>query len=87
MSMERADAERAIGQALATLWDPMGSHQASSYDAQAHEVYSLLARGASDAQIGRHLHQVEREQMGHPEADHRDLAEILKKLRAIEHTM
>ncbi len=87
MSMERADAERTIAQALATLWDPIGSHQASTYGAQAHEVYSLLARGASDAQVGRHLHQVEREQMGHPEADHRDLSEILKTLRAIEHTI
>ncbi len=87
MSVPRADAERAIGEALASLWDPMASHDAHTYETQAHDVYALLARGASDAQVGRHLHQVEREQMGHPDADHRDLHDVLTKLRAIERTM
>ena len=87
MSIERVDAERAIQAALASQWHPIAAPEASSYVAHAHEVYSLLARGASDAQVGRHLHKVEREEMGHAEADARDLTDILKSLRTIERTM
>ena len=87
MSIERVDAERAIQQALVLQWHPIAAPEASSYVAHAHEVYSLLARGASDAQVGRHLHKVEREEMGHVDADARDLTEVLKTLRTIERTM
>ena len=87
MSMDRADAERIIQQALVAQWDPMESHEASTYVAHAHELYSLLARGASDIQVGRYLHHVEKDVMGHPDADSRDLTALLHTLRHIEKTM
>ncbi len=87
MSMERADAERAINALLAAQWDPLASHDAASYQHVGHEVYALLARGASDTQVGRYLHKVEREEMGHADADARDLTAVLTTLRAIERTM
>ena len=87
MSMERADAERAIQQALVSQWDPLGSQDASTYAQHAHDLYSLLARGASDIQVGRHLHHIEKNDMGHPDADSRDLTALLHTLRLIERTM
>ncbi len=87
MSMERADAERAINALLAQHWDPLLSHDAASYQHVGHEVYALLARGASDVQVGRYLHQVEREEMKHPDADERDLGAVLRLLRGVEREM
>ncbi len=87
MSMERADAERAINDILAAQWDPLASHDVQSYQHVGHEVYALLARGASDTQVGRYLHKVEREEMQHPDADARDLSAVLKVLRGIERVM
>lgn len=87
MSIERGEAERLIQQALASQWHPIAKPDVSSYVAHAHDVYSLLARGASDAQVGRHLHEIEREEMGHADADARDLTEVLKTLRTIERTI
>ncbi len=85
--MDRADAERAIQDVLVAQWDPMQSHVAITYAHHAHELYSLLARGASDIQVSRYLHHVEKDEMGHPDADGRDLSELLRTLRAIERTM
>jgi len=53
------------------------------YPEYAHEVYNLLARGASDTQIGRRLHQAESGELNHPELATRDLTALLRSLRAI----
>jgi hypothetical protein len=44
----------------------------------------LLARGASDSQVGRRLHQAESDELQHPELATRDLSTLLRALRAIE---
>lgn len=80
--------EAEIGQVLLDQWDPQEmrgkSESPAGYPAYAHEVYNLLARGASDTQIGRRLHQAERDELEHPELAGRDLTALLRALRAIE---
>ena len=80
--------EAEIGQVLLDQWDPQEmqgkSESPTGYPAYAHEVYNLLARGASDTQIGRRLHQAERDELEHPELAERDLTTLLRALRAIE---
>lgn len=87
----REAAESRISAALLAEWDPMDvrsqADQTDHYLPYAHDVYALLMRGASDTQVGRHLHAVEREQMHHPDADARDLTIVLRALRAIEKTI
>lgn len=87
----REQAEIRIGAVLLAEWDPMGVREqpdhASEYMPFAHDIYGLLVRGASDIQVGRHLHTIEREQMHHPDADARDLTAVLKTLRALEKTI
>jgi hypothetical protein len=56
------------------------------YDRFAHEVYSLLARGASDTQVERFLHQLERDHLGHPELSTVPLTALMTTLRALERT-
>lgn len=90
MSAEPRDViEEAIAQALLTEWNPLGVSTDGAvhpaYDPYVHEVYSLLARGASDTQITRRLHKAERDELGHPELVERDLTSLLQTLRAIEH--
>ena len=85
---ERAVVEAEIGRILLEQWDPMNvrgaAEPSTGYAPQAHEVYSLLARGASDVQIARRLHQVERDEMNHPELAGRDLSGLVRSLRALE---
>jgi hypothetical protein len=88
---KREDAELRIGAVLLAEWDPMDVKADPSHSTEympfAHEIYGLLIRGGSDVQVGRLLHQIEREQMHHPEADSRDLTAVLKTLRALEKTI
>lgn len=89
MSMENRPAvEAEIAQLLLDQWDPLGNRELAEprtgYPEYAHEVYNLLARGASDTQIGRRLHQAETAELNHPELATRDLSTLLRALRAIE---
>jgi hypothetical protein len=80
--------EAEIGQMLLEQWDPLGAAASAEpfvgYGSQAREVYSLLARGASNVQIVRRLHQIERDEMQHPELAARDLTPLVRNLRAFE---
>lgn len=90
MSAEpREKIEAEICQILTETWAPLGADVSSAeaanrYAVYAHEVYSLLARGASDTQIARRLHLAERDELSHPELTTRDLSSLTKQLRAIE---
>ena len=90
-SLDRTAAEEHIEHALLEQWDPLSVASAPGehpdYHAYAHEVYNLLARGASDTQIARYLHHAEDGELGHPELASRDLASLLARLRAIERQM
>lgn len=85
---KREQIESSITGILFNEWDPLGVHDqpdhANDYAKYAHDVYGLLMRGASDIQVGRHLHRIEREEMLHPEADARDLTAVLHTLRVLE---
>jgi len=88
---QREEVERDIARALLDQWDPLelrgqqGAHP--EYDRFAHEVFSLLARGASDAQIARFLHHLERDELGRPELGTVVLTPLLTTLRALERTI
>ena len=90
-SHERPAAEERIERALLEQWDPLGIASAPGehpeYQPYAHEVYNLLARGASDVQIARFLHRAEDTELGHPELASRDLGSLITRLRTIEHEM
>jgi hypothetical protein len=83
----RDDVERAIGRVLLDQWDPLSIHddpeRENVYSSCAHELYGLLARGASDVQIARHLHSLEREGFQHPELGDRDLRPLVQALRRL----
>ena len=91
MGMEREAAEQGIEHELLAQWDPLGVASAPGahveYHAYAHEVYNLLARGASDVQVARYLHRVEEQELGRPELATRDLTPLVGALRAIERKM
>jgi hypothetical protein len=90
-SPERSGAEARIERALLEQWDPLGvagePGEHPEYQAYAHEVYNLLARGGSDVQIARYLHRAEDSELGHPELASRDLAPLVSHLRTIERQM
>jgi hypothetical protein len=90
-SLDRPEAEERIERALLEQWDPLGVASAPGehpeYQAYAHEVYNLLARGASDVQVARFLHRAEDGELGHPELVSRDLAPLVDRLRTIERQM
>ena len=90
-SLDRPEAEQHIERALLEQWDPLGVASApgehAEYHTYAHEVYNLLARGASDVQIARYLHRAEDGELGHPELASRDLAPLVTRLRTIERQM
>lgn len=87
-SLDRSAAEERIERALLEQWDPLGIASApgkhAEYQPYAHEIYNLLARGASDVQIARYLHRAEDSELGHPELASRDLAPLVSQLRTIE---
>lgn len=83
----RAAIEQAINDLLLQQWDPLGvrdvpGHQ-RDYDVYAHQVFGLLARGASELQITRFLHGAEGSELNHPELASRDLAPLVRALRAV----
>ena len=85
----REQIEAEISQILVDAWAPFGDdappdQAAATYAAYAHELYSLLARGASDVQIARRLHIAERDELGHPELNTRDLTSLTARLREVE---
>ena len=90
-SLDRPGAEERIERALLQQWDPLGVATAPGehpeYHTYAHEVYNLLARGASDVQIARFLHRAEDGELGHPELVSRDLVSLISQLRTIEREM
>ena len=90
-SLDRPAAEERIGRVLLEEWDPLGVASAPGehleYQLYAHEVYNLLARGASDVQIARYLHRAEEGELGHPELASRDLEPLVTRLRTIEREM
>lgn len=85
---ERSAIEREISRTLLERWDPLGVHDKpgvhEEYAGYAAELYSLLARGGSDTQVGRRLNQIEHESFGGPEHPTRDLSGVLRELRMIE---
>ncbi len=91
MATPREEVERNIARALLDQWDPLGvggdPGPHPEYDRFAHEVFSLLARGASDMQVERFLHHLERDELGHPELSTVELTPLLTRLRALERTM
>ena len=90
-SLDRPAAEERIERALLEQWDPLGVANEPGahpeYQPYAHEVYNLLARGASDVQIARYLHRAEDGELGHPELASRDLSPLVTRLRTIERQM
>ena len=89
MSVEDREAlESEIETVLLEQWDPLGKRndptRYGGYREYAHEVYNLLARGASDTQVARRLHEAEAAELGHPELIERDLGAMMRVLRAIE---
>jgi hypothetical protein len=90
-SLDRTAAEEGIERLLLERWDPLGVAQLPGahpeYREYAHEVYNLLARGASDVQVARFLHRAEQGELGHPELVERDLGSLLSELRSIERRM
>src|SRR5687767_5466235 len=90
-SLDRPAAEECIERALLEQWDPLGVASAPGehreYQPYAHEVYNLLARGASDAQVARFLHRAEDSELGHPELTSFDLTPLVTRLRTIEREM
>ena len=90
-NLDRQAAEARIERALLERWDPLSVASAPGehpeYHAYAHDLYNLLARGASDTQIVRFLHGAEVGALGHPELASRDLAPLMAELRTIERQM
>ena len=88
---EQTQIEKAIGEALLQQWDPLGvgaqPGEHADYQRFVPDIFSLLARGASDVQIARHLHRLEANELGHPEMAERDLTPVLQALRKLERTM
>ena len=91
MATPREDVERSIARALTDQWNPLGLNASvephHEYDLYVHEVFNLLARGASDMQIARFLHRAERDELGHPELASAPLTPLLTTLRALERTI
>jgi hypothetical protein len=89
MSMEdRELLETEIETVLLEQWDPLGkggeSPRFTGYREYAHEIFNLLARGASDVQITRRLHMAEATELNHPELVERDISTVVRALRKIE---
>jgi hypothetical protein len=90
-SESRARVEQEIDRVLLQRWDPLGvasdPANAHAYTPYVHDVFGLLARGASDVQIARHLHRIETQELQHPELADRDLGPLVKELRRVESEM
>jgi hypothetical protein len=86
-SQDRTAIERQISDVLLDQWDPLGVRGQPGphleYDHYAHDVYGLLARGASAVQISRYLHFAEGTELQRPELVERDLSSLVRALRAV----
>lgn len=91
MARPREEVERSIARAMIDQWNPLDLSDSAEphheYDRYAHEVFNLLARGASDTQVARFLHRLEREELGRPELAGAELTPLLTTLRALERTI
>jgi len=69
-------------------WDPIGVNDTpqacGEYDSYAGGIYSLLLRGATDAEIAQHLRRIETENMGLRGSSKEHLASVVGALRAID---
>ena len=85
---EKESAEVVIERVLLQQWDPLGVHEQPGphpeYAPYAHDLFSLLMRGASDIQVERRLRQIERDELQRPELADRDLSTVVAALRAVE---
>jgi hypothetical protein len=88
-SLDRASAEAEIGRALLAHWQTgrASAEPAAPHEGHIHEVYDLLARGASDTQLERHLRRIEREELHRPELETHEHATVLQSLRSVERSM
>lgn len=88
MATEKESAEVVIERVLLQQWDPLGVHEQpgphAEYAPYAHDLFSLLMRGASDVQVERRLRQIERDELHRPELAERDLSAVVAALRAVE---
>lgn len=79
------ETQAAIGRVLLTRRDPIGvadvPEASDEYDAYVGPVYHLLAAGASDEAIARHLIQVETTELGFEDSDWRLLVPVAHELR------
>ena len=85
---EKESAEVVIERVLLQEWDPLGVHEQPGphpeYAPYAHDLFSLLMRGASDVQVERRLREIERDDLHRPESAERDLSAVVAALRAVE---
>ena len=85
---EKESAEVVIERVLLQEWDPLGVHEQPGphpeYAPYAHDLFSLLMRGASDVQVERRLREIERDDLQRPELADRDLSAVVAALRAVE---
>ena len=85
--VDRATSEAEISRLLLEGWDPLGVRSQPGAEGQyleyAHQLFGMLARGASDVQIARHLHHAESEELHHPELRERDLTPLVRALRSL----
>lgn len=91
MATPREEVERNIARALFDQWGPPGvpgdAAPHTEYDGFAHDLFGLLARGASDTQVARFLHHIERDELRRPELADAELKPLLATLRALEHSI
>jgi hypothetical protein len=78
--------ENRIRAVLQLDWDPIGLDDAvgDEYDSYIGSIYSLLHKGASEAEVAQHLRSIETERMGLPGASLEQLRLVGAKLRALE---
>ena len=85
---EKESAEVVIERVLLQQWDPLGVHEQPGphpeYAPYAHDLFSLLMRGASDVQVERRLREIARDDLHRPELADRDLSAVVAALRAVE---
>lgn len=71
---------------LADIWDPLdvraGRYQRNEYESYVYDIYNLLVKGATDAQIEDHLNQTARRRMEMKPP--RSTADAVRALRAVD---
>lgn len=76
--------QESISHVLLQDWDPIGvsdiPEAQDEYSAYVGGVYRLLASGASEDEIVEHLFKIERDTIGLPAVDRKDLRGVARKL-------